>query len=197
MRGDASDLPVRVKRKGKWQFSLLTLLLFAAAASCLASAYAVHRNDTQRNRLCWQCFQIGLAVHVFHAIKGRIPTQDEGLDVLTDRNPYLAESQLAPGDLVDPWGSKVGYDVVDLEKENGFTLRSFGPNGIDDGGRKDDIFLEDIYNVTSISRHRLQLVGFLCVASYIFAAIGIALEHGRRKAATKRAGSSEDCEVSK
>jgi hypothetical protein len=69
MRGDTSDLPVRVMRKGKWQFSLLTLLLFAAAASCLAS--------------------------------------------------------------------------------------------------------------------------------YIFAAIGIALEHGRRKAATKRAGSSEDCEVSK
>jgi hypothetical protein len=169
-------------KKGKWQFGLLTLLLLTAGVSCLASGFAVLRSDKQRNRFARQCLNIGFAIHRFHSRSGRIPTEEEGLDVLTSPNPWLGRPDLASEDLVDVWGNKVVYTVVDLKRKNGFTLCSFGPNGVGDGGRKDDIRLDDVYDVTSISRNRLQLVAFLCVGSYVFIAIAIAVEHQRRKA---------------
>lgn len=195
MPSDNAQISAPQNRRGKWQFGLLTLLLLTAGVSCLASGYAVLRSDRQRNRFARQCLHIGFAIHTFHARNGRIPTEEEGLEVLTSPNPWVGRPDLASEDLVDVWGNKVVYTVVDLKKMNGFTLCSIGPNGVDDGGRKDDIPLDDVYDMSSITRNRLQLVGFLCVASYIFIAIAIALEHERRKSMAGQSVLPENCEA--
>ncbi len=83
---------------------------------------------------------------------GHYPESALGLEALfkmrsgraTDqyRGPYLEGTV---EDLTDPWGNPFVYCAPGKFNKNGFDLYSFGPDGIDQGGREDS---DDIMNWT-------------------------------------------------
>ena len=76
---------------------------------------------------------ISLALDLYETDNGNFPGSLQSL--LTKgseqnwRGPYLKKGEIP----VDPWGHEFVYSV----KENGYEIKSFGPNGTDGGG--DDI----------------------------------------------------------
>lgn len=83
------------------------------------------------------------AILKFQADVGRFPTTTEGLSALIERprdvenwnGPYVERSKVP----LDRWEHELRYLYPSKYGDKAFDLYSFGPNGIDDLGRVDDI----------------------------------------------------------
>lgn len=82
---------------------------------------------------------IGTELQMFHDDWGRFPTTREGLAILAapgkDGAPYFAK----PGFTADRWGAAFVYRCPGRTPGKSYELYSLGPNGIDEGGRGDDL----------------------------------------------------------
>jgi len=76
---------------------------------------------------------ISLALDVYEVDNGAYPSSLQSLltkgSELNWKGPYLKKGEIP----VDPWGKEFVYGV----KDNGYEIKSYGPNGADGGG--DDI----------------------------------------------------------
>ena len=76
---------------------------------------------------------ISLAIDLYEVDNGAYPASLQALitkgSELNWRGPYLKKGEIP----LDPWGKEFTYS----SKENGYELKSFGPNGVDGGG--DDV----------------------------------------------------------
>ena len=87
------------------------------------------------------------AIKIFAYINNRLPTQEEGLEVLI-KNPenlknYPDGGYLESATFMDSWGTKLIYTLNPDGKENYFEIRSYGPDEKEGGG--DDITERDFY----------------------------------------------------
>jgi general secretion pathway protein G len=82
---------------------------------------------------------IGTELEEFHDDWGRYPTTGEGLKVLAAPSksgvPYFQK----PGYGADTWDNPFVYRSPARTSRRPYDLYSLGPNGLDEGGRGDDI----------------------------------------------------------
>ena len=90
---------------------------------------------------------------------------------MTERDPLMGICGLDPVDTLDVWGNKIAYIVLNSEDDT-YALCSFGPNGIDDGGEKDDIFIKG--GETHLPDVNLQGVLLGCLAGFGSGILGTA-----------------------
>ena len=145
MAKDGSKPSWRQKRKGKWQISLLALLLGLGFAGSLGGVFVIERNERRRTEFCGRCLDIDLAIVQFHMCNKRIPKTEEGLEVLCMGDPNLGGPYLDCKKTVDAWGNEIAYRVADATSPSGYILRSFGPDGRDDGGKRDDLISSEFW----------------------------------------------------
>jgi general secretion pathway protein G len=94
--------------------------------------------DSKEVRAQQELLLIKTALLLFREKNGRLPTEEEGLQVLIDQSPngkYFVNDHI----LTDPWGHSVVYQVS--PKGDVFKLYSLGPNGIDEGNQEDNIIV--------------------------------------------------------
>jgi general secretion pathway protein G len=74
------------------------------------------------------------ALEHYKADHGRYPGTEEGLSVLIDASP-VGRYLVGRAALDDPWGHQYVY----RNTQDPLVLYSVGPNGVDEGGKGDDI----------------------------------------------------------
>lgn len=83
------------------------------------------------------------ALQMFKNDIGRYPSEDEGLELLVNPTPGLESKWHGPfyrkGIPNDPWRNKYAYHYPARYGNKDFDLYSFGANGQDDKGERDDI----------------------------------------------------------
>jgi len=76
---------------------------------------------------------LSLALDMYEVDNGAYPASLQSLltkgSELNWKGPYLKKNEIP----LDPWGKEFGYSL----KDNGYEIKSYGPNGADGGG--DDI----------------------------------------------------------
>jgi len=128
---------------------VITLLcIIGAGVRFLAVSKENYRQRIQSDRVRMALAQFSTQLHYYvtaHAPKEWATLDDAVAEIygsgnLDDQSDFLfgKPPQIANG--IDPWGSKIV--LVKGSKENRWILRSFGPNGRDDGGEGDDIDVE-------------------------------------------------------
>lgn len=70
-------------------------------------------------------------------IRGRYPTQEEGLDRLMPSNATGKEYERLASRLKDAWDRRIQYRIPGVHHPESYDLFSFGPDGIED--TEDDI----------------------------------------------------------
>ncbi len=134
----------------------LALALAAGAGGCLSVGDApVEREMPDYGRLAWmltlpdkqrqseeELENIAHALRYYELATGAFPKEEEGLEKVL---PLLQDRPPAP-DLRDPWGryylyvtpSEESYGTAGIPR-TGHLVYSRGPNGLDEGGRGDDL----------------------------------------------------------
>jgi general secretion pathway protein G len=120
-------------RSKKWLFSLVALIVaLVALAAWIGTRKIVDTNDMAARQ---QLSAIDQALQLYKADHGQYPKSEEGLAAMVDPSHkgrgYLADRAV----LIDPWGHVYVYRRTD----DTYSLYSRGPNGVDDGGKGDDI----------------------------------------------------------
>ena len=138
---------IRVQKGGRRRADgyTLTEMLVVIAIIGLISAVVIPQTIGQLGKAQSKAAKLEMqtlsaAVEVFSADNGRLPTQEEGLQVLLKApgdadgwdGPYVRTTD----QLIDPWGQPYAYEIGG---DNGFSLRSLGadkkPGG--NGANKD------------------------------------------------------------
>ena len=126
-------------------FTLIEVLVVLAILMGLATIVTVNVVGRQRKARVdtakIQISELKNAVLHYQVEQGRWPTMEQGLEALVRRPsaPPIPENYPPEGYLSrrevprDPWGNEFIYTL----KENGYEVKSYGPNGTDGGG--DDI----------------------------------------------------------
>lgn len=118
---------------------MMVVLVIIGLLVAIVGPRLFSRLDTAKQRTAHlQIETLASAVTMFKIDSGRLPTKEEGLEVLvhapadvTDwQGPYLAKDQVP----LDPWGKPYVYQVGDRNK---FTILSYGPTGEPGGTGKD------------------------------------------------------------
>jgi type II secretory pathway pseudopilin PulG len=179
-------------KRGKWQFGMRTLLLVVTVVSLLASSIAfwwTQATYKQAEEQVVRLFVIELNIGEFHRVSGRIPTEKEGLAVMTmipSGPPAKGRMYLDPATAVDVWGNEIVYVVTDSTKADGFDLRSLGPNGIDDGVAQGDISLRDGYNLDYYQAADLRTaLGWLALGLFAYCLVIVKYVASRRDRRTR------------
>jgi hypothetical protein len=95
------------------------------------------KSDDARHHL----FAISTALERYNSDFNHYPSNEDGLSVLIrpgDNGRYFVDKTF----LLDPWRNPIIYKTTVENSRSIYKLKSFGPNEMDDGGRKDDIVLE-------------------------------------------------------
>lgn len=115
---------------------LVVLVIIGLIAAIVGPRLFNRLDDAKQRTARLQITNLVAAVNLFRVDAGRLPTKEEGLDVLvhppsdntTWLGPYLAKDNVPP----DPWGHPYVYDV-DLQTGH-YVIASFGSDGVKGGG---------------------------------------------------------------
>jgi general secretion pathway protein G len=125
---------------------MMVVLVIIGLIAAIVGPRLFNRLDTAKQRTAHvQIENLVSAVNLFRIDTGRLPTRDEGLDVLihaTDDGsqwlgPYLAKDQLP----LDPWGHPYVYNVSADGKR--YTILSYGSFGHPGGSGADKPITSD------------------------------------------------------
>jgi general secretion pathway protein G len=133
---------VTASRAWKWIVCGIVLVGAIALVFRFATKPLVYSNELKARADIGSIFFT--ALEAFKRDQGRYPTREESLDVLVDPSPrgrYLISHHA----ITDPWGHTYVYRPPDPHQQQGLVLYSIGPNGIDEGGKGDDIVPRDQY----------------------------------------------------
>ena len=132
----------RRKQKGLTLFELLVVLaILTLLATLIAPRVIGYLGRAKSDVARAQAANIAASLELFYIDHDRYPDASEGLDALLTapasddaqfwRGPYFKEET----GLTDPWGRPYLYEVD--ETRDGFTVISFGRDGVE-GGEGDD-----------------------------------------------------------
>jgi general secretion pathway protein G len=142
------------RRRG---FTLIEVLMVVAILVLLAGVLVVSLGSTGEKTYIKGArlvvAKVCSALERYKVSLTHYPTQEEGgLEALTKKPEFGGDEKTAEkwegpylqaSDLVDPWGSKIGYTLTDPTSPEALQLPykvwSFGPNKQDDNGAPDDI----------------------------------------------------------
>lgn len=125
---------------------LVVLVIIGLIAAIVGPRLFSRLDDAKQRTAHLQIVNLAAAVDLFRIDTGRIPTKDEGLDILVHApadgsewlGPYLAKDQVP----LDPWGHPYVYQV---DASGGrFTIASYGSDGKPGGaGSAKDVSSDD------------------------------------------------------
>ena len=130
----------RSRQAGLTLFELLVVLaILALLATLIAPRVVGYLGRARIDVAHAQAASIAASLELFYLDFGRYPSESKGLNVLLTappeaagwRGPYLKDAS----GLVDPWGKP--YLYAPDENTEGFTIISFGRDGVE-GGEGDD-----------------------------------------------------------
>jgi general secretion pathway protein G len=125
---------------------LVVLVIIGLIAAIVGPRLFSRLDDAKRRTAHLQITNLAAAVDLFRVDSGRLPTRDEGLDVLlhtpSDQvewlGPYLAKDHIPD----DPWGHPYVYQLDDTGMR--FSIISYGSDGKPGGsGSAKDISSDD------------------------------------------------------
>lgn len=121
-------------------FSLVELMVVLAIIGMISAAVTIGiRRARQASRKTTAELEIGKIVEgleLYNTQTARYPTDEEGLDVLTQKIDGLDPILKKKGELNDPWGSPYLYRLIQSGDEP-FEVTSAGPDRI--AGNLDDL----------------------------------------------------------
>lgn len=123
---------------------MLAVLVIIGMIAGLVSVVVTGRMAVAKRRVALtQVAQLATAVQEFHLIYNRYPTNDEGLEVLTQPSDRIPEPLVSPAALKDPWDNPYQYNSPALNGEP-FEVVSYGADRQEGGDGADaDIFSWD------------------------------------------------------
>jgi len=112
---------------------LLVVVIIGILAAVVVPKFTTRSKDAQIAAAKASIESISLAVDMYEVDNGSYPASLQALitkgSELNWKGPYLKDDSIPQ----DPWGKEFVYSV----KDNGYEIKSYGPNGVDGGG--DDI----------------------------------------------------------
>lgn len=124
-----------IANKSKWGVVALAIAVTASVGVVLLRGQIV---DTKQMDARARLKSLHQALDLYKAKHGVYPTADQSLTALIDQPDSLGYLT-GPHALIDPWGARYVYRSLDPQRGGGLQVYSRGPNGIDEGGRGDDI----------------------------------------------------------
>ena len=126
----------------KYEMKRITVIIIFF--SCLFSyQVSVSQASTKVGHAKTQLELLSESIQILKQDIGRYPTEDEGLDLLLKPSPESQQNWAGPylkkALPNDPWRNKYVYHFPARYGNKDFDLYSFGVNGQDDKGEKDDI----------------------------------------------------------
>ncbi|WP_149497498.1 type II secretion system major pseudopilin GspG [Roseiconus lacunae] len=133
------DSSVTKRSQRRRAFSLVELIVVMVILGMLAGLVAIRTRgylvNSRQNAVKAEIATIVKALDTFRLDQGRFPTDDEGLEVLTEPTPTWEEGFLSKLP-VDPWKNPYLYFVTD----DGFEVLSLGADGREGGQGEDADF---------------------------------------------------------
>lgn len=114
----------------------IVAIIFAVVVVYISTVRITHTKVDDAKHLL---FAISTALDRYNQDFGKYPTVERGLAALIQPRPkgrYFENDKF----MLDPWHQKFIYTIDNGNKK--YTLKSIGPNGVDDNGLVDDIVVE-------------------------------------------------------
>jgi len=112
---------------------LLVVVIIGILAAVVVPKFTTRSKDAQIAAAKASIESISLAVDMYEVDNGSYPSTLQALitkgSEINWKGPYLKDDSVPQ----DPWGKEFVYTV----KDNGYEIKSYGPNGVEGGG--DDI----------------------------------------------------------